>query len=190
MSTVDLQQFAAICKVTEKAVRDWIDAGMPVESRGSRGGGKDRDKAKIDLKAAFTWYFETNFERFELDRQRAGLAYEQRRKAALENAEQVGDLARISVIAKEVSNAVVATQALLLAIPTKEAPMVAPMTDANAIEKRLRSAITEALQQLAAYGARGTNKRSGSHRDGDGEVRTAPIANSKRVGRGKSPPQQ
>lgn len=160
---------------------------MPVKAKGTQGGA--RKKTQISLREAVEWYFAENYERLELDRERTRLAAEQADKVAIENAESRGDLARISVIAKEFADAIAGAQSLLLAIPTKEAPMLAPMTNANAIESRLRNAITEALQQLANYGTRGTGQRSSSRRNGDGTVRAAAATNGKRVGRGKQTPQ-
>src|SRR6185295_927346 len=114
-STLELGTFAALLRVTEKAVRDWIAAGMPVAKQGSRGGGKNRDKTKIDLQAAIGWYFRENYERMELERQRSDLAREQARRVSLENEEKAGLLVRADLIAKDVANMVGAAQALLLA---------------------------------------------------------------------------
>lgn len=170
--TCTLDELAGIFRVTEKGIRDWIRAGMPVEVQGTQGRGK---KTLIKLESAVRWYFEVNYERLELDRQRAALAAEQRETAALRNAEARGDLASISALAKQFSDAVAVAQALLLSIPTKEAPALAPLTDANAIESRLRKAVHEALQQLAEYGsARAVEDR---HRSGrrNGSVRATAL---------------
>ena len=145
---------------------------MPVQIMGASGRGQ---RTLVSLEKAVRWYFESNHERLELDRQRAALANEQRETAALRNAEARGDLASISAIAKQFSDAVAVAQALLLAIPTKEAPALAPLTDANAIESRLRKAVHEALQQLSEYGsARAVEDR---HRSGrrNGSVRAAAL---------------
>ncbi|HYE70588.1 MAG TPA: hypothetical protein VD932_03595 [Aquabacterium sp.] len=171
-----IEQLCGIFRVTDKAIRNWAGAGMPVEIQGKQGRGS---RTLFKLEDCVRWYFETNHERLELDRQRAALSAEQRETAALRNAEARRDLASISEIAKQFSDAVGVAQALLLAIPVKEAPALAPLTDANAIESRLRKAIHGALQQLAEYGSAAaiesrhrSSRRNGSVRsaaDGDGE---------------------
>lgn len=170
--TYTLDQIAGIFRVTEKAIRDWIRAGMPVEVLGAQGRGK---KTAIKLESAVRWYFQTNHEGLELDRKRAALADEQRETAALRNAEARGDLASISAMAKQFSDAVAVAQALLLSIPTKEAPALAPLTDANAIESRLRKAIYEALQQLSEYGSRGVIESRSRGRQRNGSVRATSL---------------
>lgn len=171
--TCTIDELCGLFRVTDKAIRDWIRAGMPVEVIGSQGRGK---KTAVNLKAAVRWYFETNYERLELDRERAALAREQRETAAIKNAESRGDLASITELAKQFSDAAGVAQALLLSIPTKEAPALAPLTDANAIEARLRKAVYEALQQLSEYGS--AREIESRHRSGrrNGAVRTAAIS--------------
>ena len=90
---------AAIFRVTEVSVFQWIKAGMPVAVQGKRGrGGK---KTRLDLEACARWYFEANYERLELDRARARLANEQADRAALENAVTRDDLVPLSLIERE-----------------------------------------------------------------------------------------
>lgn len=182
---LEIGTFAALLRVTEKAVRDWIAAGMPVANQGSRGGGKNRDKTLIDLQAAIGWYFRENYERMELERQRSDLAREQARKVALENAERSTVLVRAAPLAKAFADAASSAQAALLSIPTKEAPMLASLTDPNAIEQRLTVAINDALVELSAY--RIPDRRSGGDSSGggtgDGPARPAARPNRKRVGR-------
>lgn len=180
---LDLDELAGIFRVTEKAVRGWIAAGMPVIERGTQGG--DHKKTTLSLRECVEWYFAENFERLELDRARTRLADEQAKKSALENAETRSDLASISVMSQSFADAVVTAQALLLAIPTKEARTLAALTDANSIEHRLRIAINDALRQLAAYGSRGKKELRGGNGASNGAVRTAADSNGKRVGRGK-----
>lgn len=166
--TFTLDQVAGMFRVTEKAVRDWIGAGMPVEILGTQGRGK---KTAIDLEAAVRWYFEANFERLQLDRERAMLAAEQRETAALRNAQARGDLASIGELAKQFSDAVAVVHSVLLSIPAKEAPEIAPLNDANAIESRLRKAIYEALQQLADYRSAGAIESRQRRRARHAEIR-------------------
>ncbi len=174
---VTLDRAGELCGVTEKTIRSWVADGMPVLVAGKAGRGGC--KTVVDLVEVLRWYLEQD----ALDAAKTRLASAQADKHEMENAETRGDLARISVIAKEFADAVSTTQALLLAIPTKEARTIAAMNDANAVEHRLRNTINDALRQLAAYGSSGAEKRKAGSGADDGAVRAAAAANGKRVGR-------
>lgn len=176
-----LAEIALVFRVTEKTVRMWIDAGMPVKHLGKQGRGK---VTNVDLESATRWYFDTNFERLELERERAGLAREQKERTAMENAVARGDLASITEIMKQVSDLIGAAKSMLLSIPTKEAPALVPLTDANAIESRLRKSICEALEQLTEYGSWTATRRRGDSVPGGSGVRATGHTNRKRVGSG------
>lgn len=173
--TLDLQEFSQLFQVTEKAVRDWIKAGMPVASKGSRGGGKERDKTQINLRDAVEWYFEENYERLELDRQRTKLASEQAQKFAIENAVRVSELGELKVWQQELEQHYGEIRAALLALPSKLAPRLDG--DVNRRKDRLEEAIYEVLRQLASYrpkkaGTRGEAQELGSE-ESSGATATA-----------------
>lgn len=179
---ISLQEAAGIFRVTEKAVRDWIAQGMPVHGKGSRGGGKNRDKTTLDLREAVEWYFDENYERLELDRQRTRLAAEQAQKIAIENAKSeaaLGDLDEWLVEAQQFHGEI---KAALLALPTKEAPRLDG--DVNQRQERLKQAVHEILRKLAAYrpSAVATRDEKALAKDRGG-VRTASGSDGQPVGR-------
>jgi len=143
---IDQDEFAALFQVTEKAVRDWIAQGMPVEKKGKSGRGH---KTTIDLQKAVAWYFSENYERLELDRQRTRHAAEQADKLALENAERRGDLGELSIWQKELEKFLGELRTALLGLPTKVAPRLDG--DINQRRDRLEQAIHEVLRSLSAY---------------------------------------
>lgn len=147
--TLDLQEFSQLFQVTEKAVRDWIKAGMPVASKGSRGGGKDRDKTQINLRDAAEWYFAENYERLELDRQRTRLASEQAQKIAIENAVRISEVGELKLWQQELEKLFGEIRAALLSLPTKLAPRLDG--DVNQRKDRIESAVHEVLRQLASH---------------------------------------
>lgn len=175
---VTLITAAEIAKVTEKTLRTWIAAGMRVLQEGAQGRGK---KTIVDLRDVLR----TATEQDALDIARTRRESAQADKIEMENAERRRDLARISTMTQAFADAVVTAQALLLAIPTKEARSLAALNDANAIEHRLRTAIGDALRQLAAYGKRGEEKRAGRGRSRNGSVRTASSADGESMGGGE-----
>lgn len=185
MPTVNVEQCAEELNVTGRRVQQLAQEGMQRAVRG-----------EYDRRQCTRWYIRYLQKALEsraagdgsgvmgLALERARLAREQADRAARENAERRGELAPISVMAKKFGDAVAVAQALLLAIPTREAPMLAPLTDANAIHARLTQAIYDALHELADYGERFGAGRSGS-RAVNGAVRPAARPNGKRVGRGR-----
>ena len=90
--TKTTDELAGIFNVTPKTVRAWVDAGMPVLVEGKQGRGR---KTQASLQAAVRWYFQTNFERLELDRARTRLANEQGLKESLANAQRRGQLCMV-----------------------------------------------------------------------------------------------
>jgi phage terminase Nu1 subunit (DNA packaging protein) len=179
---ITLQEAAGIFRVTEKAIRDWIVQGMPVQSKGSRGGGKKRDKTTLDLREAVEWYFEENFERLELDRQRTRLAAEQAQKIAIENARSIEALGDLDDWQREAEQFHGEIRAALLALPTKEAPRLDG--DVNQRQERLKQAIHEVLRKLAAYRPGQAAPRDAEAVDGDREgVHAAAGPDGKPVGR-------
>ena len=91
---LDLDEIARLFRVTPQAVHKWVASGLPVKVRGTRGGA--RRKTRISLRQAAEWYFDRNFERLELDRQRTRLAEEQADKLADEKALRRAELIRIA----------------------------------------------------------------------------------------------
>lgn len=140
---------AAVFRVEPNAIHKWTKQGMPSAERGKGGRG---NRSRFKLQPCVEWYFQTNFERLELDRQRTRLASEQANKQAMENAVRAGELAEIGEIERAFTAAAMKMRALLLALPSGEAPMLAAMTDPNAVESRLRDAIYRALSEIAAWG--------------------------------------
>lgn len=179
---ISLQEAAGIFQVTEKALRDWIAQGMPVHSKGSRGGGKKRDKTTLDLREAVEWYFEDNYERLQLDRERTRLAAEQAQKIAIENAKAVASLGSLDDWQREAEQFHGEIRAALLALPTKEAPRLDG--DVNQRQERLKHAIHEVLRKLAAYrpGSAATRDEDEMDEGREGILATAG-ADRKRVGR-------
>lgn len=179
---VSLEEFSALLHVTEKAVRDWIKAGMPVASKGSRGGGANRDKTQINLKDGIEWYFAENYERLELDRQRTRLASEQAQKLAIENAVRIGEVGEFNVWQRELEQLFSEIRSGFLAFPTKLAPRLDG--DVNQRKDRLEAAVQELLRQLAAYRPSKTGKGSGRSNDaGSEDIHPAAEVDGQPVGR-------
>jgi phage terminase Nu1 subunit (DNA packaging protein) len=139
-----LDEIAQLFCVTEKAVRGWIAAGMPVEHQGRQGRGK---KTTISLEKAVEWYFHENFERLELDRARTRLANEQQRKLALENAVRSKELVELAVWERALTQTLGELRSMFLAFPTKLAPQLDG--DINRRKDCLERAVHELLENLA-----------------------------------------
>jgi phage terminase Nu1 subunit (DNA packaging protein) len=157
MTTKTLSEIASIFRVTPRAVRQWLDAGMPVVKRAARG---EQCESVMDFEQAARWYFATHSAQLELMRQQAALARERAEGAAMQNAEARSDLASIEEIARQFSNLVKFAEQTLLAIPARVAPAIAKTSNAAVIEALLRDEIHARLHELANYsGERRNNGR-------------------------------
>lgn len=152
-----LQEIADLFHVSTKTVRDWAAQGMPVHSQGRRGGGEQRLRTMFDLRAVTEWYFRVNFERLELDRQRARLASEQAQKLHVENAARLAAVGEFEIWQAAVAPLFAAIRAALRAFPARVAPRVSG--DVNQREACLEAAVTATLRELAAFRAGGRSRR-------------------------------
>lgn len=179
---LDLDEVAALFSVTEKAVRGWVAAGMPVITKGSQGG--SRNKTTISLKEAVEWYFHENYERLELDRARTRLADEQAIKVALENAVRSKDLVVLEVYEREHQKDLSELRSAFLAFPVKLAPVLDG--DVNRRKDTLERAVHELLQRLAHPASDGDREGlSGAAPDLAHDSGAATETDRKRVGRPK-----
>lgn len=142
-----LEELAELFSVTEKTVRAWIARGMPVEVAGKRG--RNVQKTQISLEKAVRWYFEENFERLELDRQRTRLAEEQADRLADEKAVRRAELIPLADVAGWYGDHVVRARARLIQIPDALGQFC-PRDSAAEVTSQARRLVTEALDELAA----------------------------------------
>lgn len=141
-------EFADVCGVTPKCVRDWIADGMPVVRAGQRGAGRE---SQIDLEAGIRWYFQAHRNALELNQQRARLAKEQADKTAMENAVARGELLSVQTVETEWVRFVSACRAKLLGLPTKLAPRVAKEKKPALCLDLMTTEIHAALHELSEY---------------------------------------
>jgi phage terminase Nu1 subunit (DNA packaging protein) len=145
---LDLDQVAAIFCVSEKCVRDWANAGMPVAQAGSRGG--RRIKTQLDLFQVVRWYFKENHERRELDRTRARLNRAMSELAELKAAASRGDLVSLRGIGREFGKLLAEVRTNALAIPAKLAPELEGRT-ASQCYVTVEHAVHELLDHCAGW---------------------------------------
>lgn len=134
------QDAAALLGVTARTLREWPDA--PRNADGTYSG-----------PAVVAWYvarqarsddgLDPGHERARRDKEAAD-------KLALENAEARGGLARVSVMAREVSSLFADIRQNALGLPTKLAPQLVGQ-DADRIRAQLEDAVYELLTDIADY---------------------------------------
>jgi phage terminase Nu1 subunit (DNA packaging protein) len=172
---VTLDRAAAICGVTEKTIRSWINDGLQVMQQGKRG--RSSQKTIVDLAAVLRWYLEQD----ALDAAKTRLASAQADKHEMENALRRGELADVKDVQREWSDMVLACRSKLLTLPTKLAPQVTNVADAAIIAARLRAEIGAALLELATNGADGGPEEPTPRRRKSAAAAARP--NGKSVGR-------
>jgi phage terminase Nu1 subunit (DNA packaging protein) len=177
--TLTLDEVAGVFRVTEKAVRGWIAAGMPVLTQGKQGRG---NATSISLRKATEWYFSENYERLELDRARTRLADEQSRKVALENATRTGELGELSIWQRELEKFFGELRAAFLAFPVKLAPQLDG--DVNQRKDLLEREVFGLLHSISGHSGGTASQRIPKSDQGIGDgSEAATKADGKRVGR-------
>lgn len=140
-------QIAGIFRVTERAVRQWIEQGCPTTSSTPSGRGV---RYTLDLGGVVNWYFDRHHESLELDRARTQLASEQAKKVRMDNETRRADLAEMPMIAMVLRALQRQATKQLMALPRKLARATEGL-DAAACEAMIDQAIRAELESLAAY---------------------------------------
>ncbi len=139
---VSVDRAAELFDVTEKTVRTWIRAGLPVLKKGGKGRG---NAALLDLAELIPWYLEEN----ALDVAKTRLASAQAEKYEMENAVRRGALANMKDVERFWGDAVTACRSRLLAMPSKLAPQLINNDNSSAIANLIRLELYAALAELS-----------------------------------------
>lgn len=147
-------QLATALGVTTRQVENWqsMDEFPPPERPG---------RANIyDLPAVVDWLVEHRIsqrigdpedgETLDLNHERALLARSQRRHRDMLLERDAGNLVEIDKVAEQVGDEYSTVRAKLLAIPSKAAPLVAPITAPAQCRKIISDQVDEALQELSS----------------------------------------
>jgi phage terminase Nu1 subunit (DNA packaging protein) len=150
MANVD--QVARALNVTPRRVQQLVKEGLPKTGHG-----------EYEIGPCMHWYIrylqtameqrgvETDGGVMSLGVERARLTREQADRAALMNAVLRGEVIRSDDATAQWSGHVVAARAKLLALPTKLGPRLIALTDVNTIAEIIKSAVYEALDELARW---------------------------------------
>jgi len=178
---VTVERVALLFGVTDKTVRSWIRAGMPVIKAGGKGKGNG---ALVDLAIVIQWYLDEN----ALDVARTRLATAQSERHELDNAKARGELAVVTDVVQFISDHNAAVRAKLLAVPSKLAPQLAGINEPNVIAAGIRAEIHATLAELAEWEPAEAEPEGAARRGS--RVATAADADSKPVGRRRKETQQ
>ncbi|HUN73361.1 MAG TPA: hypothetical protein VMU40_02485 [Steroidobacteraceae bacterium] len=144
---VGIAELATLFNVTEKAVRDWISAGLPTLVQGRQGRGH---KTLIELRKAVAWYFRSQHEHLALVREKTRLAGVQARRGELAEARERGDLLDRAEAVRFWQSAVVALRQRLRSIPAQLAADVGTVETHRVLRAALTQAIDTALAEIAS----------------------------------------
>ena len=168
------QQAAELAGVSSRALRDWTAA--PRNRDGSYSG--------PDL---VQWLIRRASSDDEYDDQRQRLAAAQAEKVEHENAIRRGEIALLSDVSRWVGRMIAAARAKFLGIPTKVAPRLVNIADANVIAAILRTELYAGLDELAEFAPEVDAEQSGSGAaPGDEDLAVAAAADGVAVG-GRKP---
>lgn len=123
----------------------------------------------------------------DLAQERARLAKEQADKVALENAVSRNELMPEAEVVSTWQTIITAARAKFLALPTKMAPILAPLTDPVDVQDKLTAAVHDSLSELVDHpeygGAEDEDTDGDDEEEGDEDVAAAATPHRKPVGR-------
>lgn len=198
MKTCNLGELAEVLGVNRSTVNDWLGQGCPYLEKPdqSRGIGW-----KFSVAAVVAWLRKRDVDRAISDTSKMDIDEARLRKTAaeaalaeLELAKQRGEVVSITVVTEIVGEQLSACKAKLLTLPSRAAPLVAPLIDRIECRDILDGVVREVLDELVGYaggsGERPADPAQGDTEDDSGADESAAETDGERVGRRLSPPQR
>lgn len=153
----NLNELAAHLDVTRQTVDRWLKAGCPYVTKADRDAGKEWE---LDLAAVVDWRKDREVEKAIGTASGATIDEAKRRKTAaeaelaeLDLAERRGQVVAVAAVMKFFGDQVSSARARLLALPTKAAPLMVPITDVVEAREQLDAIVRECLNELSGYDA-------------------------------------
>jgi phage terminase Nu1 subunit (DNA packaging protein) len=157
MAIKNLGEIAEICGVSLPTVRAWVRRGCPYVEKGNKG-----KEWQFDTVGVIEWQKEQAALSAVGDVSTLDIEEARRRKLAAEAALSELDLSKargelvsledVSTVWLEITTA---ARSQLLALPSKMAAIVAPLSDPAEIRTLLEAEIEEALEELSRFGESG-----------------------------------
>lgn len=182
-------KLVSISEIAEFSGRTFRTVKRRIEEAGLAPVRRTKKSDLYDSRAAFDLFrpaLPQPSEDLDLNAERARLAKEQADKTALENAARRGQMVDALVVVNEWTDQIAAARSRLLSAPTKLAPQLVDLSDANVIATAIRTEIYAALAELSEYDP---DPSEGSASAGDAagseDVGAPAVADRKPVGRRK-----
>lgn len=157
---VNKTRLAAVLGKSERALTDWQKLGMPIEKTGVRGQSNTYNTEKV-----IDWMIkratDTNG---EMEKAKLRLILAQARNAELDAEEKEGSLISLDNMKGLWGNVLAAFRAKILSMPNRLTPLITTHRDPKKIEKILKDACTEALNELAEYDLEPHKERKASRK--------------------------
>ncbi|MFM2092861.1 MAG: Enterobacter phage Arya [Planctomycetota bacterium] len=161
---VNRADLATFLGVSPPTVDAWIRRGMPFRKRGDKGRAWEFDTAEV-----VDWLREEEARRhigeqaetMTLDQAKQRREVANAQLAELELAERLRTVIKVDDVAATVREEYQVVRQLLLSIPGRLAQELAAEADAAAVERALRDAIAEALEELSADDGAGIDDDDG-----------------------------
>lgn len=141
---VSKRECAAYFNVSTNTIDRWLDAGMPVASRGPGGA-----ITGLDLCSVTRWRLDRSSNESDLEIEKTRLTRAQANRAELEELELRGKLVRMEFITPHWQAMVAAARATLLALPTRATPLVVGLNSPSIVHQTLTDIVHEALHHLS-----------------------------------------
>lgn len=152
---VNKERLSKILGISARTLTEYQKEGMPIEKEGKRGQSNTYDTAKV-----IEWLVKRAADSTgEMDKAKLRLAIAQANKAELEVEEMQGDLIPLEKMKAMWAGVLATCRARILSMPTRLAPVLINTKDPKKVEKVVRDACHEALNELAAYDPEANKER-------------------------------
>lgn len=151
---VSKAELAKILGKDEKTIFRWLKEGIPIIEHGSRG-----KESKFDTEAVIEWLIARATNGKEIEAARLRLTLAQARNAELDADEKEGRLIPLESMGALWSNVLTSFRARILSIPSRLTPQISATNEPAIIDKLIKTALHEALNELAEYDPTSNNKK-------------------------------
>ena len=155
MQTFSMNELAGLLGVTRQTVDRWLKQGCPYVEKADRDRGREW---QLSLPGVVEWRERRAVEQAVGDTSKLDIDEARRRKTAAEAALAELELSKLrsevvslSVVSEVIGDQLSACRARLLSLPTKIAPLVAPLTNIIECRDAIDAAVREALDEISGY---------------------------------------
>jgi terminase small subunit / prophage DNA-packing protein len=169
---VNKQRLSKILGKSERTLTEWQKEGMPIKKAGERGQSNTYDTEKV-----IDWLLKrASDSEGEMEKAKLRLIMAQAEMEELKVKEKKEELISLEKMKYLWANVLGSFRSRVLSIPTRLTPQIMIHKDPKKIERLIKDALYEALNELAEYDPESNSERKGRRKGGAKDSSTATTA--------------